>query len=191
MLIRRLNKELAEYTRNPDPDIQLFPSDDIESSLHLKAILNGPPDTPYFGANFAIDITLPKHYPFQTPKIQFVHPIFHPKIDLNRNTFCIPGQDTDWKESWNPTCTIASTLKELKRLFSESNFHYFYNMEAAHLHSTDESLYHYTVREWSIKYAIPSKWRSKLQILWCSQKSDCILAKLPVNIVRSIIDSYI
>ncbi|KAH8691538.1 hypothetical protein BGW36DRAFT_388505 [Talaromyces proteolyticus] len=58
-------------------------ADDLE---HLHACIEGPPDTPYEGGIFWIDMQL-KEYPFKPPKLRFMTRVYHPNIDC-RGVVC-------------------------------------------------------------------------------------------------------
>ena len=47
----------------------------------LEAVLLGPPDTPYSGGVFKLELLLPERYPFEPPKLRFVTQIYHPNVD--------------------------------------------------------------------------------------------------------------
>lgn len=40
--------------------------------MHLRGIIRGPPDTPYHGAEFTLDIVIPDNYPFVPPKVRYI-----------------------------------------------------------------------------------------------------------------------
>jgi len=40
-----------------------------ESFTDLRGEIAGPPDTPYEGATYALDIKIPETYPFNPPKV--------------------------------------------------------------------------------------------------------------------------
>ena len=46
------------------------------------SIISGPPDTPYEGGIFLIDIKIPETYPFNPPKMRFITKIWHPNISV-------------------------------------------------------------------------------------------------------------
>ena len=64
-----------------DPDDQLMihsvccPSDNLHQ---IEAIIKGPPETPYSGGYFTIELEIPDKYPFVPPKVYFKTPIQHP-----------------------------------------------------------------------------------------------------------------
>jgi len=43
----------------------------------LKGEIAGPPDTPYDGGVFQLDIIIPETYPFNPPKVTSTHDSFH------------------------------------------------------------------------------------------------------------------
>ena len=42
-----------------------------DSFTELGGEIVGPPDTPYDGARFQLDIKIPETYPFNPPKVEF------------------------------------------------------------------------------------------------------------------------
>lgn len=42
----------------------------------LKGEIAGPPDTPYEGGNFILEIKIPETYPFNPPKVSIFKPQF-------------------------------------------------------------------------------------------------------------------
>lgn len=42
-----------------------------DSFTELKGEIAGPPDTPYEGGNFVLEIKVPETYPFNPPKVSF------------------------------------------------------------------------------------------------------------------------
>lgn len=60
-----LLEELDEFRKNPIPGISIEPyADDM---LHLKAYIDGPPNSVYEDARFEIDIVVPPEYPVKAP----------------------------------------------------------------------------------------------------------------------------
>ncbi len=48
--------------------------------MHLKGTFPAPPDTPYAGGTYTVDIKIPDNYPFRAPRIKFETKIWHPNI---------------------------------------------------------------------------------------------------------------
>ena len=44
-----------------------------EQLTSIKGEIRGPPDTPYEGGRFQLDIKIPEQYPFQPPKVHTLH----------------------------------------------------------------------------------------------------------------------
>lgn len=55
-----------------------------ETMTHLKGRIEGPPDSPYEGGVFVIDIQVPTEYPFEPPKMKFDTRIWHPNMWVAR-----------------------------------------------------------------------------------------------------------
>lgn len=59
-------------------------SNDISSNAddisHLRGQFKGPPDTPYEGGIFYVDIRMPPEYPFRPPLMKFDTKIWHPNV---------------------------------------------------------------------------------------------------------------
>lgn len=52
-----------------------------DSYTELKGEIAGPPDTPYEGGNFVLEIKVPETYPFNPPKVLFFNISFNHLIN--------------------------------------------------------------------------------------------------------------
>lgn len=76
---RRLLKELNDIKKDDDSGISVSVPDESNLSKMVGYII-GPPDTPYQGGKFSLDITIPANYPFSPPEMYFKTKIWHPNV---------------------------------------------------------------------------------------------------------------
>ncbi|XP_034671166.1 ubiquitin-conjugating enzyme E2-22 kDa-like [Drosophila subobscura] len=62
----------------------------------LRGEIAGPPDTPYEGGKFVLDIKMPHNYPFRPPKVRFVTAIWHPNVSSMTGTICLDILKSNW-----------------------------------------------------------------------------------------------
>jgi ubiquitin-conjugating enzyme (huntingtin interacting protein 2) len=77
---RRVAKELADIQNDQDNSGVLAQPIDYSNLTHLKGTFPGPPDTPYEGGHYQVDIIIPDTYPFKSPIIKFDTKIWHPNV---------------------------------------------------------------------------------------------------------------
>lgn len=77
---RRIAKELADIHNDRDNSGVFANPVDPANLTHLKGTFPGPPDTPYAGGTYQIDIVIPDMYPFKSPIMKFDTKIWHPNV---------------------------------------------------------------------------------------------------------------
>lgn len=77
---RRIAKELADINNDKDNSGVFAQPVNPSDLTHLKGTFPGPPDTPYAGGTFQIDIVIPDMYPFKSPIMKFDTKIWHPNV---------------------------------------------------------------------------------------------------------------
>eukprot|EP00696_Hemimastix_kukwesjijk_P006314 gnl/Hemi2/17998_TR5943_c0_g1_i1.p1 gnl/Hemi2/17998_TR5943_c0_g1~~gnl/Hemi2/17998_TR5943_c0_g1_i1.p1 ORF type:complete len:184 (+),score=42.68 gnl/Hemi2/17998_TR5943_c0_g1_i1:74-553(+) len=107
----RLMKEHRELQKNGgERDVLLYPDDG--NILAWRATLQGPPDTPYAGGSFDLDISVPHTYPLVAPTVRFLTKIFHPNILFKTGEICLDVLKTTWSPAWTlqSVCRAIITL---------------------------------------------------------------------------------
>ncbi|KAJ4461495.1 putative Ubiquitin-conjugating enzyme E2 2 [Paratrimastix pyriformis] len=114
MLRRRIRKELVDFRRDPPVNCSAGPLDENDL-FHWQATIMGPPDSPYAGGDFSVDIHFPTNYPFKPPNVAFTTPISHPNIDNGSIDLDI------LKHEWSPALTISDVLRAIYSLMADPN----------------------------------------------------------------------
>uniref|UniRef100_A0A0A9XGU5 E2 ubiquitin-conjugating enzyme n=1 Tax=Lygus hesperus TaxID=30085 RepID=A0A0A9XGU5_LYGHE len=85
-----------------------------DSFTELRGEIGGPPDTPYEGGVFNLEIKIPETYPFTPPKVKFVSKIWHPNISSVTGAICLDIL----KDQWAAAMTLRTVLLSLQALMA-------------------------------------------------------------------------
>ncbi|GCF01478.1 ubiquitin-conjugating enzyme E2 1 [Zygosaccharomyces mellis] len=145
---KRLMKELQAVRDDPAANITLeFIS---ESDIHrLKGSFLGPPETPYEGGRFIIDIEVPMEYPFKPPKMKFDTKVYHPNISSVTGAICLDIL----KNAWSPVITLKSALISLQALLQSPEPNDPQDAEVAQHYLRDKESFSKTAALWTRLYA--------------------------------------
>ena len=77
---RRVAKELADIHADVHSKITVQPIGNQDDVTHLRGTFPGPPDTPYEGGTYNVDIKIPTDYPFRPPTMKFETKVWHPNV---------------------------------------------------------------------------------------------------------------
>ena len=141
--VKRLTKELMFSDKEPVNGYITEPIDD--DFLHWKGYVEGPPDTPYAGGQFNLEITFPVEYPYEPPNVRFTTKMYHPNI-TNDGDICL--------NEWNPSVTVHQILLSLHCMLSSPDLTSPIVPEIARLIETDKEKYEAVAKEWTRKYAM-------------------------------------
>ena len=150
MAEKRLMKELKLINNNPPPLVSAGPANN-HNIMHWTGTVMGPPDTPYEGGMFKMDIHFSHDYPFKHPEVKFTTKVYHPNISSSTGAICI---DILTSKKWSPALTIQNVLLSIVSMFSDPNPDDPLAPEAARLYKTDKKKFDQTAREWTTKHAM-------------------------------------
>ena len=147
MALKRINKELAEITKEPPTNISAGP---VEGDFyHWQATIVGPSDSAYQGGLFFLNIHFPVDYPFKSPKVTFITKIYHPNINSN-GAICLDIL----KEHWSPALTISKVLLSISSLLTDPNPEDPLVLDIANLYKNDRQKYYQNAKDWTNKFAM-------------------------------------
>lgn len=111
--------------------------------------MKGPPNSPYEGGIFHLEILLPKEYPMAPPKCLFSTKIFHPNIDkLGRICLDI------LKKKWTPALQIGKVLLSIRSLLETPDYEDFLDPKVAKVWKEDPDKAVAMAKEWTQLYAM-------------------------------------
>lgn len=145
---KRVNREMIEMREDPPVGCTAGPID--EANIHKwKAIIFGPPETPYEGGSFELEINFPTDYPFKPPHCRFLTKIYHPNIN-SEGGICVDILKTT---SWSPALTIGKVLLSISSLMADPNPDDPLVPEIANVFKTNRPQFIQTARQWTRTFA--------------------------------------
>ncbi|KAJ8104541.1 hypothetical protein OPT61_g10703 [Boeremia exigua] len=146
---RRIAKEIADIQNDKLSQIVVEPAGNGDDLTHLRGQFLGPPDTPYEGGTYQVDIKIPNEYPFRPPGMRFETKIWHPNVSSQTGAICL---DT-LSSQWSPVLTIKSALISLQSLLSTPEPKDPQDAEVASMLIRNPAEFEHKAREWSVKFA--------------------------------------
>jgi len=145
---RRIAKELADIQN--DTESQIFCEPDNGSDLsHLKASFPGPPDTPYEGGTYMVDVKIPPDYPFRPPTMSFLTKLWHPNVSSQTGAICLDTLGS----AWSPVLTIKSALISLQSLLNSPEPKDPQDAEVATMLLNHPEQFKAKARDWAVRFA--------------------------------------
>ncbi|XP_014485113.1 PREDICTED: ubiquitin-conjugating enzyme E2-22 kDa isoform X2 [Dinoponera quadriceps] len=120
-----------------------------DSLTELKGEIAGPPDTPYEGGNFVLEINVPETYPFNPPKVRFITKIWHPNISSVTGAICLDIL----KDQWAAAMTLRTVLLSLQALLSAAEPDDPQDAVVAKQYKEHPEMFRQTATHWTFVYA--------------------------------------
>lgn len=146
MSLKRLQKELKDLQHDPPPNCSAGPTDD--NMYHWTATIFGPPDSPYAGGTFFLDVLFTDNYPFTPPKFKFITKIYHPNIAAD-GRICMDIL----KSQWSPALTVAKVLLSICSLLDDPNPDDPLVTDIAREYKEDKAKFVATAQDWTRRFA--------------------------------------
>ena len=75
---RRIMREMDDLSKDV---LSGMSAESVGGDLsHLQGKFKGPPQTPYEGGEYIVDIKIPNEYPFRPPQMRFETKVYHPNV---------------------------------------------------------------------------------------------------------------
>ena len=149
----RLQRELADFHSNP-ADRQIYFIETVDDNVFdLRGHLNGPPDSPYAGGTFRLEVKVPETYPFQPPKCKFITRLWHPNVSSQTGVICLDIL----KDKWAASLTIRTIMLSLQALLTSAEPDDPQDGMVARQYKEKPEMYKLTAAYWTYVFAIELK----------------------------------
>lgn len=120
---RRVLKDIERAQEQLMKEQGIWYSMDESDMTKGKALIRGPPDTPYEGCLLVFSIKFPSDYPFSPPKVLFLtsdgSTRFHPNLYVEGKV-CLSILGTFSGPSWSGTQSLSSVLLSILALLDKN-----------------------------------------------------------------------
>lgn len=150
LAVQRIKREFKEVVKSEEiSKCQIKVELKNDSFTELRGEIAGPPDTPYEGGTFILDIKIPETYPFNPPKVQFVTKIWHPNISSVTGAICLDIL----KDQWAAAMTLRTVLLSLQALLAAAEPDDPQDAVVAKQYKEEPEIFKLTARHWTNVYA--------------------------------------
>ena len=143
---KRITKEIERLQKGCPHGIRIKVHND--NYRYFDVSIDGPPDTPYHGGVFRLEMFLTNKYPMQPPKCRFLTKIYHPNVDAV-GRICLDIL----KGNWSPALNLPKVCLSIQSLLQEPNPDDPLDNKVAEVFKTNLKKAHKNAREWTKLYA--------------------------------------
>uniref|UniRef100_U5EZB4 E2 ubiquitin-conjugating enzyme n=1 Tax=Corethrella appendiculata TaxID=1370023 RepID=U5EZB4_9DIPT len=150
MAVSRIKREFKEVLKSEEI-VQCSIKLEIvnDNFTELKGEIAGPPDTPYEGGKFLLEIKVPETYPFNPPKVKFLTKIWHPNISSVTGAICLDIL----KDNWAAAMTLRTVLLSLQALLAAAEPDDPQDAVVANQYKDNHEMFLLTAKHWTNVYA--------------------------------------
>lgn len=150
MAVSRIKREFKEVLKSEEI-VQCSIKLDIvnDNFTELRGEIAGPPDTPYEGGKFLLEIKVPETYPFNPPKVKFITKIWHPNISSVTGAICLDIL----KDNWAAAMTLRTVLLSLQALLAAAEPDDPQDAVVATQYKDNHEMFILTAKHWTNIYA--------------------------------------
>merc|ERR1712083_266468 len=120
-----------------------------EDLTELSGTIKGPPDTPYEGGTFQVEIKIPDTYPFNPPKVKFVTKVWHPNISSVTGAICLDIL----KDQWAAAMTLRTVLLSIQAMLAAPEPDDPQDAVVARQYQENNQIFRETAQHWAAAYA--------------------------------------
>jgi len=147
---QRIQREFREVVKSKEiaeSGVQLeLVADDL---TELAGTVAGPPDTPYEGGKYKLEIKIPDTYPFNPPKVRFITKIWHPNVSSVTGAICLDIL----KDQWAAAMTLRTVLLSIQALLAAPEPDDPQDAVVARQYQENFAIFKATAQHWAAVYA--------------------------------------
>jgi ubiquitin-conjugating enzyme E2 Z len=120
---KRITKDIKNYYESDINSVGIYCHIDESNIKNIKALIIGPPDTPYENGFYFFNIDFPNDYPFSPPKVKFL--TYEAGIRFNPNLYtngkvCLSILGTWSGPGWTTCLNLNTVLLSIQSLLNEN-----------------------------------------------------------------------
>ncbi|KAG8364803.1 hypothetical protein BUALT_Bualt18G0036700 [Buddleja alternifolia] len=144
---RIIQKQMAELQK------QSFVDGSVSGNIyHWHATLLGPPNNPFAGGKFILNIHFQPEHPLKPPMVRFQTNIFHPNISPS----CGGISMRILRQFWVPLMSMFKLLDSIRLMLIEPNLEEAHPdvADTAEMYKNGRAMYESTAQSWTQLYAM-------------------------------------